>query len=183
MKYFETDRLVFRTWKESDTDHFIAMNQDPEVMRYFPNTLTKEATLDFIKRIKTEFLASNYGLYAVEEKLSGEFIGFIGFHQATFQSDFTPCVEIGWRLKKEAWGKGYGTEGAKACLAYGFEVLGLEEVYSFTAKINQPSSNVMEKIGMDYVKSFDHPAVDEDSILKEHVLYKIISDTVHIKCT
>lgn len=123
------------------------MNSDREIMRYFPNTLTKE-------------------------KSSAEFIGFLGFHQATFQSDFTPCVEIGWRLKKEAWGKGYATEGAMACLAYGFEVLDFKDVYSFTAKINKPSSSVMEKIGMEYIKSFDYPGLSNASELKEHVLYR-----------
>src|SRR5699024_12133542 len=64
-----------------------------------------------------------FGLYAVEEKTNNEFIGFIGFHRATFEADFTPCIEIGWRLKKEAWGKGYATEGAASCLKYGFTVL------------------------------------------------------------
>lgn len=109
----------------------------------------------------------------MEVKATNEFIGFIGFHTATFESDFTPCIEIGWRLKKEAWGKGYATEGAKACLEYGFEELGFDEIYSFTADINEPSKQVMRKIGLKFLTEFDHPKVDPDSTLREHVLYYV----------
>jgi RimJ/RimL family protein N-acetyltransferase len=79
----------------------------------------------------------------------------------------------GWRLKKEAWGREYATEGAAACLRYGFSELGLDEVYSFTAEVNEPSRNVMKKIGMNFVKTFSHPRVDPGSPLSRHVLYLI----------
>lgn len=171
--HIETPRLILRDWEEKDLDEFKRMNGDETVMHYFPNTLSEAETIKFYQIILQEFQEWHYGLYAVELKADGQFIGFIGFHRATFEMDFTPCIEIGWRLKKEAWGKGYATEGAKACLEYGFNKLDFKEVYSFTAKVNKPSENVMKKIGMNYIKDFDHPRVDEDSILKEHVLYKI----------
>lgn len=109
----------------------------------------------------------------MEVKESKEFIGFIGFHRPSFEADFTPCIEIGWRLKRDAWGKGYATEGAKACLKYGFTELNFKEVYSFTAKINKPSEKVMKKIGMQYVKEFDHPKLEPNNKLCKHVLYVI----------
>lgn len=175
MIYIETPRLILRDWQEEDLEPFRELNSDEEVMRYFPKTYSAEETDVFYRAIIKEFEEYNYGLYAVEIKESNEFIGFIGFHRATFEADFTPCIEIGWRLKRDAWGKGYATEGAKACLEYGFNNLNFKEVYSFTAKINKPSQNVMKKIGMHYIKDFNHPKIDHSSKLCRHVLYVIRS--------
>lgn|SRR5690554_4531984 len=171
MVYFTTERLIFRSWEERDIAPFRLMNRDPTVMEYFPKTLTEAESDSFYNRILEEFHSERYGLYAVETKDNHEFIGFIGFHRATFDAPFTPCVEIGWRLRAEAWGKGYATEGAKACLEYGFEELGLDKVYSFTAKVNKRSENVMIKIGMKKVGEFLHPNVPKESVLAAHVLY------------
>ncbi|MFC3746629.1 GNAT family N-acetyltransferase [Paenibacillus sp. GCM10012306] len=173
MIYFETARLLFRDWEESDLELFSRLNADEEVMTYFPKTLSFEETAAFYKTILSEFKECGFGLYAVEVKESNEFIGFIGFHRATFEADFTPCVEIGWRLKKEAWGKGYATEGAAACLQYGFNTLGFSDIYSFTADVNTPSKNVMQKIGMHFISTFNHPKVEIDSPLSKHVLFHI----------
>lgn len=176
MIYIETSRLRLRDWKEADFEAFSQMNADEEVMKFFPKTLSKEESDAFAKAIIAEIKEYGFGLYAVEVKETNEFIGFIGFHRATFESDFTPCIEIGWRLKKEAWGKGYATEGAKACLKHGFEELDFDEIFSFTADINEPSKHVMKKIGLQFVKEFDHPRVDKDSPLLKHVLYHIQSN-------
>ncbi|WP_144941867.1 GNAT family N-acetyltransferase [Paenibacillus sp. 32O-W] len=173
MIYIETPRLQLRDWKEADLEPFSRLNADEEVMTYFSNTLSPEQTNMFYKAIVSEFQECGFGLYAVEVKENKEFIGFIGFHRATFEADFTPCIEIGWRLKKEAWGRGYATEGAAACLQYGFNELGFNDVCSFTADINEPSKNVMKKIGMSFIKSFHHPKVEKDSPLCKHVLYHI----------
>src|SRR5690606_29831698 len=159
MIVLETSRLILRDWQHSDLEPFCHLNADEEVMNFFPKALTTEQTMTLHQVIVTEFKEYGFGLYAVEVKETNEFIGFIGFHRATFDADFTPCVEIGWRLKKEAWGKGYATEGAKACLQYGFSNLGFNEVYSFTADINTPSKNVMKKIGLNFIKTFDHPKI------------------------
>lgn len=173
MIYIETPRLRLRDWKEADFEPFSRMNADEEVMKFFPKTLSKEESDAFAKAIISEIKEFGFGLYAVETKETNEFIGFIGFHRATFEADFTPCIEIGWRLKKEVWGRGHATEGAKACLQYGFEELDFGEIFSFTAAINEPSKHVMRKIGLQFVKKFDHPRVDQDSPLLQHVLYRI----------
>jgi len=171
MLYIETARLRLRDWEEADLAPFRQLNADAQVMRYFPKILTDEETNAFAAVIRQEFAAYGFGLYAVETKTGREFIGFIGFHRATFAADFTPCVEIGWRLQRSAWGQGYATEGAKACLEYGFTHLDFTKVYSFTAKINKPSERVMQKIGLTFGQEFDHPRVDPGSPLCRHVLY------------
>lgn len=174
MIYFETERLRFRDWNDYDLIKLRQMNKDENVMRYFPSTMSDEETDIFYNNIQKEFKEYGYGLYAVESKSEG-FIGFIGFHRATFEAEFTPCIEIGWRLISDAWGKGYATEGAKACLNYGFSKLNFDRVYSFTAKINLPSQNVMKKLGMEEMMGFNHPKVDKTSNLYRHVLYFITS--------
>lgn len=171
MIYLETARLQLRDWEETDLEPFSQLNADEKVMTYFPKTLSTEETNVFYKSIISEIKECGFGLYAVEVKENKEFIGFIGFHRATFEADFTPCIEIGWRLKKEAWGKGYATEGAAACLQYGFNELGFSDIYSFTADVNKPSKNVMIKIGMNFIKTFNHPKVEKESPLRKHVLF------------
>ena len=169
----ETSRLLLRQWRGEDLEPFIAMNRDPRVMCYFPEPYSPERTRAFYGRIQQEFAERGYGLYAAEEKLSGRFMGFIGFHGADFQAEFCPCVEIGWRLDTPFWNRGYATEGAKACLALGFGQLGFDQVYSFTAVQNLPSRRVMEKLGLAFYTSFDYPEIPDGHPLRPHVCYRI----------
>lgn len=170
---FESLHLGFRRWQESDLTPFFEMNSSPEVMEFFPNVLTEEESMGFVERIEQHHDQYGYGLWAVELKKTKAFIGFIGFSNPTFESFFTPCVEIGWRLDHKYWNKGYATEGAKACLNYGFNKLGLKEIYSFTSEINTRSIKVMQKIGMKDMGTFNHPRLESDNPLSVHVLYKI----------
>ena len=171
--YIETPRLLLRNWLESDLETFAEMNADPEVMRYFPETLNAEQTNRFYESIQEEFSAYGYGLYAAEEKSSGSFMGFIGFHWCRRELEFHPSVEIGWRLDKRFWGKGYASEGAKACLEHGFEHLGFDKVISFTSVENVASQRVMQKIGLQLEGHFNHPLIPDGHPLKPHVLYGI----------
>lgn len=171
MIYFESERLRMRDFEPNDLPEFKRMNEDPEVMRFFPKTLSHEETESFYEAILNEFKIYGFGLYAVDRRDTNEFIGFIGFHHATFEADFTPCIEIGWRLKKEAWGQGFATEGAKACIKYADKKFNFENIYSFTAKINTPSERVMQKIGLVKLKEFAHPKLDSNNPLSPHVLY------------
>lgn len=170
---FESERLGFRLWVDEDYEPFSKMNSDSNVMQYFPNSLTRVESDNLIKRIMRHFKEYGYGLWAVELKSTKEFIGFIGFNTATFETDFTPCLEIGWRLDRRFWNKGYATEGAIKCLEYGYSILDLDKIYSFTSEINKPSINVMKKIGLQYQGSFLHPNINENSQLRPHVLYMI----------
>ena len=168
-----TNRLILRTWKDSDLHPFIEMGKDPEVMRFFPNTLTEEETQANFQRIQIHFQTHGFGPYVLELKKNQEFIGFTGLFVLDFEASFAPCVEIGWRLKKQAWGFGYATEAAKECLQYGFNSLHLESIYSFTSILNTPSENVMKRIGMTQVGTFAHPKLESDHPLSKHLLYQI----------
>jgi ribosomal-protein-alanine N-acetyltransferase len=148
------------------------MNTDPEILKYLHPALTADQSDGFVKTIEAELEEKGWGLWAVELRSSGGFIGFIGFHQAVFDAPFTPCVEIGWRLKSKAWGRGYATEGARCCLEHGFGEFGLKEVYSFTSRENLRSRRVMEKIGLRYIGDFDHPNVPKNDPLRPHLLYR-----------
>src|SRR3989339_2210429 len=173
--FIETKRLYLRQWKPEDKKVFYELNCDPEVMRYFPSVLTLEQSNELADKIIALIEKNKWGLFAAELKLSGEFIGFIGLHVPTFEAAFMPCIEIGWRLHKHFWKKGYATEGALAVLDFGFNSLNLSEIISFTSKQNGPSMAVMERIGMkrDYSGDFDHPKIEEGHPLRSAVLYRI----------
>jgi 3-dehydroquinate dehydratase / shikimate dehydrogenase len=171
----ETKRLILRPWKESDLNPFAALNADPRVMKYFPKTLTIEETQQFITVLKSKFEKDGFSFFATELKSTGEFIGMIGLSIPSYETPFTPCVEIGWRIAYEHWNKGYATEGALACLDFGFNELKLKKIVSFTAVENKTSQRIMEKIGMNRVEDgdFDHPRLPEGHPLRRHVLYSM----------
>lgn len=170
-----TDRLALRGWRASDLDPFAALNADAEVMRFFPAPLSSAESDALVERIGVHWEAHGFGLWAVERRDDGRFIGFVGLSVPGFGAPFTPCVEIGWRLERGAWGRGYATEGARAALAYGFSELGLGEVVSFTATENRASRRVMDRLGMrrDPADDFDHPLLPEGHRLRRHVLYRL----------
>jgi RimJ/RimL family protein N-acetyltransferase len=170
-----TDRLLLRQWRDSDREPFAALNADPAVMEHFPALQTREQSDALIDRNIPDLDDRGWGLWALEVKDTGEFIGFTGLNVPTFEAPFLPGVEIGWRLAKGAWGNGYATEAARAALAYGFGPIGLDEIVSFTATTNLPSQRVMQRIGMvhDEAGDFDHPRVEEGHRLRRHVLYRI----------
>jgi RimJ/RimL family protein N-acetyltransferase len=170
-----TDRLLLRSWREADREPFAAMNADPEVMRYFPSTLTREESDRQIDRIVERTASRGFGFWAVEIPGVTAFAGFIGLSVPGFDAPFMPCVEIGWRLSRAQWGHGYATEGARASLRYGFETLGVTEIVAFTAVGNARSRRVMDKIGMtrDLDGDFDHPLVPVGHPHRPQVLYRV----------
>ena len=170
----ETERLRLRRWKAEDCEPFARLNADARVMEFFSKTATREASDAMAERIERGFAQHGFGLYALELRETGEFIGFTGLAVPEFDAPFMPSVEIGWRLAFEHWGRGLATEAARAALRYGFEELGLTEIVAFTVPANKRSWRVMEKIGMthDPRGDFDHPKVPEGSALKRHVLYR-----------
>lgn len=171
---FDTPRLALLAWQDRHREPFAAMNADPEVMQFFPALLSAEQSNAGVGVWRHQFADTGWSNWAVELRETAEFIGFIGLSVPRRQLPFSPCVEIGWRLKRAAWGHGYATEGAQACLRIGFERLALEEIVSFTTLANARSIAVMKRIGMrDAHVNFDHPAVPEGSPLRAHCLYKI----------
>ncbi|MBQ4915871.1 GNAT family N-acetyltransferase [Maribacter sp. MMG018] len=154
---FKSERLGFRNWIKNDLTPFAKINADPEVMAHFPKPLTKEETSKLIDRLQQHYLKNGYTYFAAEILNTGELIGFIGCLYQDYKTDFTPAVDIGWRLKKSSWGNGYATEGAKKCLEFAFNDLSIDKVIAVCTLQNSASENVMKKIGMQKVGEFDHP--------------------------
>ena len=169
-----TPRLVLRQWRDGDRAPFAALNADPLVMEQFPAILTRDQSDAMVDRCVEQIECNGYGLWAVEVRPTGEFIGFVGLARPTWGAAFTPCTEIGWRLARSAWGHGYATEAATAALATAFGPVGLDEMVSFTTTGNLRSQRVMQRLGMtrDPSEDFDHPHV-ADGPLRRHVLYRI----------
>ncbi len=170
-----TERLLLRRWRPEDRAPFAEMNADPRVTEHFPSPLTPAASDAMIARIEAHFEQHGFGLWAVEVPEVTSFAGFAGLFTPGFEASFTPTVEIGWRLAAAHWGRGYATEAARAALAFGFDVVRLPEIVSFTVPGNLRSRRVMEKLGMtrDPADDFDHPRVPDGSPLRRHVLYRL----------
>lgn len=150
-----------------------AINADAAVMAFFPAVQSEKQTIEFIERMKKQLDGNGFCYFAVDILDSGEFIGFIGLCKQTYEAEFTPCVDIGWRLKTTAWKNGYATEGAKRCLEYAFRQMNLEKVLAIAPVINIPSIQVMVNIGMRRVKEFKHPLLSNSLALEVCVLYEI----------
>jgi RimJ/RimL family protein N-acetyltransferase len=170
----QTSRLVLREWRDGDLEAFAALNADPRVREYFPSVMTRAESDASIARMRAHFDEYGFGFWAVEVPGVAECVGLCGLAHARFEAPFTPCVEIGWRLAHEYWGRGYAPEAARAALEFGFKTLGLAEIVAFTAVGNAKSRRVMEKIGMTYdpADDFDHPALPEGHPLRRHALYR-----------
>jgi len=148
---FTTERLGIRNWTDADIPIFSQMGKDVEVMRFFPKMLSELESINFIQRMQKQFEEKGYAYLAVDILEKKEFIGMIGIMDQNYGNDLNDFVDIGWRLKKSAWGQGYATEGAKGWLKYGFEKIGLKKIYAVAPVLNLPSQNVMKKLGMEKV--------------------------------
>lgn len=175
---FTTPRLGFRTWQSFDLEDFSLINADPEVMRFFQKTYSKEDTQAMMERMQRMFEDRGYCYFAVDHLQTKELIGTIGLGWKTFASDFTPCVDIGWRIGKKWWNQGLSSEGAKACLEYARQNE-IPEVVSMASIGNLASIEVMKKIGMSFWKNFDHPDLKDFPEISSCALYRIQLQTGH----
>jgi len=151
------------------------MNADPAVMAYFPSTMTRPESDALLARIELAWERDGHGLWAVASRDDDTWLGMTGLAAPNFDAAFTPCVEVGWRYPESSWGQGYATEAGRAALDYGFDVLGLDEIVSFTTVANTRSRAVMERLGMtrDPADDFDHPRLPEGHPIRPHVLYRL----------
>jgi RimJ/RimL family protein N-acetyltransferase len=170
-----TERLLLREWLATDREPFGLMNADPLVVEHLPRALDRAASDALIERFQADWAVQGHGRWALVRRDDDAFLGFVGLHAATFDAHFTPAVDVGWRLARAAWGRGYATEGARAALRYAFETLALDEVVSYTVPANVRSRAVMERLGMthDPRDDFDHPAFLDDRRICRHVLYRL----------
>ena len=170
---FASERLGFRNWIDSDIAKIIDISSDPDVMEFFPAIATKIQTVEFIYRMKLMYIEKGYCYFAVNQLKDESFIGFIGLCYQTYESQFTPSVDVGWRLNREYWNNGFATEGAKKCLDYGFNKLGLKKIIATAPIINIKSIRVMKKVGMERLTEFKHPRLKSDKQLEDCVCYEI----------
>jgi RimJ/RimL family protein N-acetyltransferase len=171
---FETDRLYLRQWMEVDKEPFAKLNSDSRVMEFFPSILDRATSDAMVNRLQSLIFDRGWGLWAVESKQDKQFIGSVGLHIPKPDLPFFPCVEIGWRLAFDYWGKGYASEAARAALKIGFEQICLPEIVSFTAISNLRSRQVMERLGMiQAAETFEHPSLEDGHPLREHYLYRL----------
>ena len=168
-----TPRLLLRPLNASDLDPIAALNADAEVMRFFPKQMTREESAAALQRYRDKTEKHGYSFAAAELRATGEVIGLIGLGYLEMDADFCPCVEVGWRLDRKFWGKGYAPEGARAWLDYAFNELGAEKVVAQTAIQNTPSIRVMEKLGMQPERCFMHPLLEDCPRLQRSILYAI----------
>lgn len=171
-----TTRLLLRRWREEDRDAYAAMNADPRVMRYFPTTLDRAASDAHVERMELAFERQGFGLWALEVADSAEFIGFTGLNPMPDGVPGAGGIEVGWRLARRAWHRGYATEAAKAAVAAGFDRVGLAEIWSMTAVLNESSQAVMRRIGMTVHSYFEHPAVPVGHPVRPHVAYRLVPE-------
>ncbi len=170
----DTPRLVLRQWRDSDREAFAAINADLAVMEFFPALQDRAASDAMIESWREQIQVQGWSNWAVERRDTGALAGFVGLTRPRRALPFTPCIEIGWRLGRAHWGRGFATEAARAALAFGFERAGLDEIVSYTALLNHRSVAVMEKLGMDNAHAdFEHPALPDGHALRPHCLYRL----------
>jgi RimJ/RimL family protein N-acetyltransferase len=169
----ETERLRLRQWRDADREPFAGLNADARVMEHFRAPLSPEESDALAARSAQAIDARGWGLWAVERKGDGRFLGFVGLTPVPEDLPFAPAVEIGWRLAAEAWGAGYATEAAREALRVAFGTLELAEVVSYTAVANERSMAVMRRLGMREDAAFDHPRIAEGHRLRLHRLFRL----------
>ena len=168
-----TARLVMRRWRDADRDAFAGMNADPVVMRYFPATLDRAASDAYVDRMEDLFARQGFGLWALEVAGTAEFIGFTGLNPMPPGVPGEGGMEVGWRLAQRAWHQGYATEAATAAVGVAFNGVGLDEIWSMTAVLNEPSQAVMRRLGMTLYARFDHPRIAAGHPVRPHISYRL----------
>jgi RimJ/RimL family protein N-acetyltransferase len=158
----ETPRLVMRQFTEDDADNLFDLDSDPEVMRYLtggrpiPREEIRDRIIPFNLGVYGRL--DRLGTWAAESAATGEFLGWFHFRPGHGSDDITN-VELGYRLRRSSWNKGYATEGSRALISRGFTDLGVERVFALTMTVNSASRRVLEKCGLTLVRTipFDGP--------------------------
>ncbi|WP_270933735.1 GNAT family N-acetyltransferase [Falsiroseomonas oryzae] len=166
-------RVTLRPWRlPDDLGPLSAINGDPEAMRHFLNTMDRAESDDWGRRIAADLDSRGWGFWAVDLPGAG-MVGAVGIKPAPFEAEFTPAVEIGWRIATAFQRRGLAEEAARLALAYGFGPARLDRIVAWTPPANEPSWRLMEKLGMRRDRLFDHPRVPEGHPLRPHLLYGI----------
>ena len=157
----KTERLILRPWRDEDLEPLFGINGDAESMRYFAAIMTRVESDAWAARMRAHFAEHGWGFWVVAEAASGDFVGVVGLMTIPWQAEFTPAVEIGWRIGARFRRLGYAEEAARAALGFGFATVGLKNIVAFTVPGNAASWKLMEKLGMRHEGEFDHPRLPE----------------------
>jgi ribosomal-protein-alanine N-acetyltransferase len=170
-----TPRLLLREWRDEDVEPFFALLATPEVTAMLPPLPDRNACAAWIGRMRAHNETHGFAYWAVELPGEAPLIGAIGLTRVNFPDAFGEAVEIGWRLAREHWGKGYATEAANAVTQDGFYRLEIGEIVAFTVPMNQRSQAVMKRLGMtrDPADDFDFHRFEKGHPLRRHVLYRL----------
>lgn len=167
-----TARLLLRRWREEDLAPYVAMHDDPEVAYWLGGPVARARIDGAVERNNALIDQVGYGIWVIERTEDGRLIGAAGLRRVFDDYPFDG-IEVGWRLARDAWGQGYASEAGRACLGYGFEAAGLDEIIAFTATTNRRSQAVMGRVGLvrDPARDFDHPQMDPGHPLRRHLFY------------
>lgn len=168
----ETERLTLRAWRDEDHAPFAEMGRSPAVMAQLGPLMTREQSDAGIERMRVYQRQHGYCFWAVERRDDAHFLGFCGLKPGVV-GPLIGEIEIGWRLREDAWGRGYAKEAAIASLAWGWTVLRAPRIMATTTPANRASWGLMERLGM--VRradlDFDHPLLAPDDPLCAHITY------------
>ena len=160
--FLETERLVLRRFTEVDISNLVELDSDPKVMRFITGgraTPREEVESEILPAFLAHYERyPGYGFWAAIERSTGAFVGWFHFRPA--EESPPGEVELGYRLRRSAWGKGYATEGSRALVDKGFSELGVERVVAYTMVVNVASRRVLEKAGLRFVRVFHQPWPD-----------------------
>lgn len=163
--YAETERLILREIVPEDRHELFAIDSDPEVNIYLGKKPIQniEQTDDIIQFIRKQYLDNGIGRWAMIEKSTNTFIGWSGLKLVCeLINEHINYYDLGYRLNKNSWGKGYATEAARATVNYGFNELNLNNIYAIADSQNSVSKHVLEKTGLSYVETFTYENTDHD---------------------
>lgn len=161
----DTERLRLRQFRDDDLDTYAALCADPVVMEWLHGPGTREEAATQLASFRDHWTEHRFGLWCATVPPDDVCLGFIGLAVPSFAPDLLPAVEVGWRLAHCAWGKGYATEGARACVEVAFGALALDHLVSITVVENRRSRNVMEKLGMSLERRTVHAERGTDLIV------------------
>lgn len=172
--YLETDRVILRDWQEEDREEFARINRDPMVMEFYPERLDEKASDRLFSHFSESLSKNQYGFYALEHKERGVFMGFSGVSPVPKKMPFSPATELAWRLDYEFWGKGYGTEIAKALIDHAQSKLKLDELVAYCLTDNDRAAHLLDRLGFmqDMDGAFDY-AVGKNDVEKSYLLYRM----------
>jgi len=173
----QTDRLILRDWRADDTAPFNVMCRDPAVMEHLGPLQTLAETGAAITRLAAIQAQHGHTFWAIERRDDGQFLGFCGLKIAPEHiPGIEGAIEIGWRLRRDAWGKGYAREAAQASLGWGWANLPVDRIIAITTPANARSWGLMLRLGMvrRHDLDFAHPALAADDPLSAHVTYEIV---------